>query len=133
MLEAAYAELNGGYVAIEGGWPSQPMTALTGQASSTYEMQDVALGDLADWIEGDQAVTLVSLGDENSPQANPLYRDGLLVTHHVYYVVGVSLERGTVIIQNPWGWNKWDGVPLELTFAELQGAFIYAMTNPAGS
>jgi len=51
----------------------------------------------------------------------------------VYCVVGVSLERGTVIIQNPWGWKKWDGAPLELTFEELQGAFIYAMTNPAAS
>jgi len=132
LFEKAYAKLMGSYNRVgNGGYPNEPFKALTGEESQNYDRSDLTFDDVCSWMDGGDAVVVASLLDAEEAKRDPMYQDGRLVAFHDYYLAGVNKDRGTLLVQNPWGWNSWDGAPLEITFADFQRSFSYAVRNPS--
>ena len=107
VLEKALAVQFGDYGAIEGGWPSDGMTALTGRPSTVHGTDDLSIQQLATTLADGGAVGAASLTPrdaKNSPyhqlDTDPERR---LYPNHAYYVQSVDVEGGTVTLVNPWG------------------------------
>jgi uncharacterized protein YukE len=141
LVEKAYAQANGGYHDIEGGWGHAAMEAVTGVESQWFSPSSATIDTFADHFEAGNAITASSLGElaiwgENGeiiidiPDAsdrNPLFQDHTLCENHEYYVTGVDRANGSITVRNPWGWNEGE---VTLSFAEFQGAFRRASVNP---
>jgi len=103
LAEKAYAEANGlGYVssehpgvdsydALNSGYPSWALQAITGKAANNYSFSSSNL--VADWKAGDMIV-LTSDATPNSPY---------IVGDHAYAVVNYNPSNSTFALLNPWG------------------------------
>ncbi|WP_046471411.1 C2 family cysteine protease [Allosalinactinospora lopnorensis] len=101
ILEKAYAEREGSFGEIEGGWPKDAMETITGNSSERHDSEDVSEAQLNEWLTGGTAVTITTTGDkegdfyEREPHENGLARN------HAYIVTNVS--NGRVRLYNTWG------------------------------
>ena len=107
LAEKAYAEANGlGYVtsqhagvdsydALNSGYPSWALQAITGKAASNYNFSSSNLA--AAWKAGDMIV-LSSDATPNSPY---------IVGDHAYAVINYNASNSTFAVLNPWGtWSN---------------------------
>jgi uncharacterized protein YukE len=141
LVEKAYAQANGGYHDIEGGWGHTAMEAITGVESQWFSPSSATLDTFADHFEAGHAITASSLmelaiGREDDDffvdlpdpsDWNPLFMDDDLYENHEYYVTDVDRASGSITVRNPWGWHRGE---VTLSFAEFQGAFRRASVNP---
>ena len=154
LIEKAYAKAAGGYDAIgNGGSPAAALAAITGiPVRPTYDccrpVDRFDLDELASALEAGQPIVASSIDTSSLEDADDATRalfqrdgwakyvignafhEGQLVTNHAYSVVAADPVRGTVTVQNPWGWED-EG--LTLTLEEFQNAFwVYdtALTPP---
>ncbi|GAB3475989.1 hypothetical protein GCM10027440_08300 [Nocardiopsis coralliicola] len=105
ILEKAYAEREGSFGEIEGGWPKDAMHTVTGEDSKSYGPDDVDQQDLAGWLDGNKtAVTITTPpeGDDNGPLYDKDPNAGGLANNHAYIVQGMDSD-GNVTLYNPWG------------------------------
>lgn len=136
LIEQAYAQLYGGYEQIgQGGFPGTALEALTGKESTTVQASDLTMDQLAKYDQENYAITIASLPNGSE---NDLYRDGVLVSGHAYYISSVDVANGTVTIRNPWAWpdsssesgaNR-NTLEMTMTFEEFQRNFNYMSVNP---
>mgnify|MGYP006289000415 CR=1 FL=1 len=140
LVEKAYAQQQGGYGDLEGGWGHTAMSAMTGVESEWHAPSSISLGDLAGHFDQGHAITVSSLADlrvevggeavwdiPDASDVHPLFQSDVLFEHHEYYVTGVSPETGTVSIRNPWGWHQPE---IDLSFEDFQSAFRRVSINP---
>ncbi|MFC4560692.1 C2 family cysteine protease [Nocardiopsis mangrovi] len=99
ILEKAYAEREGSFGEIEGGWPKDGMETITGNDSEDRPASDVDERQLTEWLSNGTAVTITTTGDKEGD----LYDNDVLVRNHAYVVTGV--RDGVVQLYNPWGRN----------------------------
>jgi hypothetical protein len=104
LAEKAYAEANGAglvttgnlnsnsYAALDNGWPSWALTAITGQTASDYAL------DPAGAVTAYQAGDLVVLATGSNP-ASPY-----IVPHHAYALIAYNSSWNLPFeVYNPWG------------------------------
>jgi uncharacterized protein YukE len=140
LVEKAYAQQQGSYDQIEGGWGAEAMGALTGVASEQVSPDAIDIADLAGYVENGYGITASSLADYRIPwdgetvwdipdltDSAPLFVDGVLAENHECHVVGADVDGGTVTLRNPWGWAYGETV---LTFDEFQRVFRRVSLNP---
>ena len=133
LVEKAYAQHQGSYNNLHGGWSHVAMEELVGIDSERFSPSSIELDDLANRFDKGHVITVASLPDvgfriggimildiPDSSDRNPLYQDGTLVSSHEYYVTSVDRHAETVAIRNPWGW-EFDEVTV--SFAEFQESF----------
>jgi hypothetical protein len=109
IYEKAYAQLNGGYHNIDGGYGSTGMSDLTGKKSTKVSPDFAPLSIVADQLSGGHPVTVGT----NSHSTGMLWwkkndeyvDDNKLVTSHEYAVVSVNASANppTITLRNPWG------------------------------
>lgn len=108
VYEKAMAQLEGGdYGDIWGGWPEHGMETLTGKDATSVKTNPffpwAPRGDaeyIAERLENGEAVTVTTgKQDKGSP----------IVGNHAYVVTGVTKD-GHIIVYNPWGYNKSEGL-----------------------
>lgn len=127
ILEKAYAKWQGGYHKIEGGWPKNALSALTGKKSTQYfPASKIDMDTLASEFDHHQAITVTTTGGNDR---TGLYKNGTLVHGHAYYVVGVDKKAGTVTIQNPWGTSY---PPITMSYQQFAKNLQTVETNPLG-
>lgn len=140
LVEKAYAQQNGGYGRIEGGWGDVAMGALTGTPGERLPTGTLDLATLASYNDNGYAMTASSQADylighdgdvvwdiPDVTDTDPLFVDGSVVINHEYYVTGVDVAGGTVTLRNPWGWRHGETV---LSFNEFRRAFRRVSVNP---
>lgn len=136
LIEKAYAQLYGGYEEIgKGGLLTTALEALSGKESTAMRLSDLSIEQLAQYDQADYAITIES---HRNGLTHELYRDGVLVTKHGYYVSDVNPENGTVTIRNPWGWpdspsesgTNPDTLEITMTFEDFQSNFKSMVVNP---
>lgn len=110
LVEKAYAKLKGSYGMIDGGLPEKALEELTGRTPRVHDAAGVSIRELAAWsARGDAVVvdTPFSLLELWWPSASvwrtPKYRSQNFVSNHCYWVHRVDVERGLVVLANPWG------------------------------
>jgi hypothetical protein len=138
ILEKAYATYRGGYGLSVGGWPANAMETLTGVSSTSQDPHKVSLEHLRDRLKTGHAVAATTLIDlrvdatdlPDRTDSNPLFQSGRLAPSHVYTVVGVDVENGTVTLRNPWGDALGRSAEVVLSYAEFQEAFAEIAWNP---
>ena len=128
VMEKALALHWGDYAAIEGDSPGLGLEVVTGQSSSSSDLDDApSVTELDSLLDGGGAVTLASFGEgDDLPDTYGSASDGGLVTGHAYYVKSVDAKKGTVTVVNPWGSSY---APITLTYAEFQDSFSTIYTN----
>ncbi|MCM0639724.1 C2 family cysteine protease [Cellulomonas wangsupingiae] len=106
VLEKALALEYGDYEQIEGGWPSDGMTALTGRESTSHGTGDLSIQQLASTLSDGGAIGVASLEPEDAKKSTYYQQDAganRLFANHAYYVQSVDVKGGTVTLVNPWG------------------------------
>lgn len=122
IYEKAFAQLNGGYANIEGGWGDDGMSAVTGHHTERHGDEDYSTRDLGRLVTSGHAVTVGSdthhsgflwhHSDEYFPS------DPSVVTAHEYVVDHVEPD-GDVVLRNPWG----PGAPVDDTITISEDEF----------
>ncbi len=127
LIERAYAKWKGGYDQINGGWPADALSALTGMDSSTYPASDVGINELYDSFQRGDAVTATSWTDPDITDTLPEYQNGTICQSHAYTITNVDPVNNTVTLVNPW--ND-DCQPIILKYEDYQRLFNATITNP---
>ncbi|MGC4121343.1 MAG: C2 family cysteine protease [Myxococcales bacterium] len=106
LLEKAYASWKGGYEKIgNGGYPTEVMTAITGNSSSYYATKSNTKDQLFELIqlgsEMKTPMTALTYGED----MKDMYNGTGVYAWHNYSVLGASVENGVKYVQlrNPWG------------------------------
>lgn len=135
IVEKAYAKQDGGYDKVgRGGFTANVLPMITGQRSIGHDPQEMSLHELAESFKNGSAITVEThqawpwyLAQIDSVGGNGLFKKGVLVPSHGYYVVGVDEANGTVTVKNPWGWAN---EPTQaIPYSELQKASQNIVTN----
>lgn len=119
IYEKAYAQYNGGYSSIEGGYGDHALKDLTGEHAAKHDDDDYSAADLQGLLASGHAITAGSESHHSGflwhheDETFPDHHD--LVTSHEYVVV--SAGDGKVTLRNPWGSNQ-EGIPDEVTLSE---------------
>ena len=112
ILEKAWAKINSGYSLTISGWPSDPLSALTGFSTEKITHKDIPIDEL--W-------KIIYYSDTNNQiMCTSTKNDGTveklgLVTNHAYTLIGAKdyTYEGKNIrlirIRNPWGYKEWSG------------------------
>jgi hypothetical protein len=139
VIERAYAQWKGGYENINGGYPSDALSTLTGTDSTYSPASDVDMDALYEAYQRGDAIVATSLPDYqevvdgvviDNPDISdtmPEYQNGTLVNDHAYTIVNVDPVKNTVTLVNPW--ND-DCQPIELKYEDYQRLFAGTTTNP---
>jgi hypothetical protein len=107
VIEKAYAQLEGGYSAIaNGGWPTQAMAALTGEA--TWSLDPTAGGGitLAQMMAYANNNDLITLDTKATSDLLPYGLD----ENHAYAFAGFA--GSSIKLQNPWGYDNPAPIPI---------------------
>ncbi|PSK95922.1 calpain family cysteine protease [Murinocardiopsis flavida] len=124
ILEKAYAEKEGSFGEIEGGFPSDAMETITGHDSEEHDPGDVSESQINEWATGDPK-TAVSVTTKPEDDADgERYKDDTLVPGHAYIVKGA--KDGRVTLYNPWGHE------VSVTMDEFQSHLQSVDTNSLG-
>ena len=116
-MEKAYAQFHGDYNDIaSGGWPEDAMEQLTGKKSQKFSASSVTLEQFADWDKKGYAITMASKSSVSNKD---------VVGGHAYYYKGVDLDKKTISLGNPWGYNH-----ATLSLEEFQKNYSYVAINP---
>jgi len=130
VLEKALALQYGDYEDIEGGWPGDGMTLLTGRPSESHDSDDLEISALADVLADGGAIGLSSLTKDDAKKS-PYYQsdkgDERLYANHAYYVQSVDVSKGTVTLVNPWGIAGHP--PITMDYDDYVSAFRQVDTN----
>jgi uncharacterized protein YukE len=130
LVEKAYAKMNGGYEDIEGGWGEEAMEAIAGCEADKVSPSSLDLGELEKHLADGHGITAGTLASPEGKKGvidKAPFKDGRLVTNHVYYITGVDKTAGTVTVRNPWGWTHGEST---LTYAEFQESFGGVSVSP---
>ncbi|OFW03938.1 MAG: hypothetical protein A3H96_15965 [Acidobacteria bacterium RIFCSPLOWO2_02_FULL_67_36] len=138
LIEKAYAQNQGGYSDIEGGFAGDAVELLTGKPADHYSGGQKDL--TAEWLAAQQqkgaTITLGSLPKSKAAK-NPLYSSSRpenqrLFAGHAYVVSAVDPKTGMVTIQNPWGWDQFS---MTISWKDFQSAFedVYVNDIPKDS
>ncbi|MGN8246995.1 C2 family cysteine protease [Cellulomonas soli] len=130
VLEKALALQYGDYEDIEGGWPKDGLTLLTGRASQSHDVDELGISELAQVLDDGGAVGLSSLttGDaKTSPYYQSDKGDDRLHANHAYYLQSVDVSNGTVTVVNPWGIAGYP--PITMAYDDFVRAFRQVDTN----
>lgn len=112
LYEKAFAQLNGGYGNIEGGYGSTGMADITGQQTGKQTWGGVEFWDGAPSLTGIQArlkqgdaVTVGSTDDKFLWWGGNTLDNNQIVADHEYYVKSVNTNHQppTITLVNPWG------------------------------
>ena len=119
LLEKAYAQYQGSYQDIHGGYVEKAMGLLTGEDGDVYKMKSYSAKEIEEMItealEDKRMVAADTKGNDDSQQTK--LKDGQRVVHgHSYAVMGVS--GGKIKLRNPWGYYH-----LEIDFDTLKEYF----------
>jgi hypothetical protein len=112
ILEKAWAKINGGYLNIVGGYPSEVLTTLTGFPSQIIYKYMISenqnLKDIKSSISDKNVICACTDHDQSMNQKG-------LVARHAYSVLDVKerIIKGKIIclirLRNPWGYQCWNG------------------------
>jgi hypothetical protein len=134
LIEKAYAQREGSYALVTGGFGGMGLEAISGERSQLHDTGRLTFEDLASTFERQAGIVAHSLpprlGHKREGDGgldHPLYKNGTIVASHAYYVAGIDRDSGTVSIRNPWGWDRGE---IKLTFEEFQSAFSSVAVNP---
>lgn len=128
IVEKAYAQYKGTYGDIEGGWPHDAMTEITGQPSHSQSSGDVhSAGDVQHLLDQGQSVCANTKGDSDKEFISS---DPKIVAGHSYMVVGT--HDGKVVLRNPWGDGASAPTTVEITVDQFHQYFDSLDSNPAG-
>jgi hypothetical protein len=112
LLEKVWAKINGGYANIISGWPSDPLSALTGFAVEKIfhkSQNPIALWETIKLSDKNDYIMCTSTKNDKN-----IEKYGLIV-NHAYTLVGAKEKNynGETIrlvnIRNPWGRVEWNG------------------------
>lgn len=99
IYEKAFAQFDGGYGKIEGGWGDVSMSAVTGKTAVRSDTQAQSLTDISNKLHSGYALTAGSDSGSNDDRTD----DNQIVLGHEYMVESVNLKAGTITLMNPWG------------------------------
>lgn len=137
LIEKAYGQHISGTNNIEriyggldnGGLPSDALATLSGSKSTAKSPAAYSLQELAEMHQKGYALTLSSLPDDGAFTSDK-YRNDTLVRSHAYWIDSIDVDRGVVVVQNPWGY---DGrYRIEIPFNELDDNFRQITVNSLG-
>ena len=130
IIEKAFASWKGSYGSLDGGIPSDALTALTGRTTETEFMKGADAQNLGD--------TMKAKSESGAPmvaasKAELLLKEGGIVPGHAHTILDVSEQDGTtwVTLRDPFamyepeGNGAKDGI-FKLTIEEFQQRFQYA-------
>jgi hypothetical protein len=114
LYEKAYAQLNGGYGPIEGGFGDTALSAITGQPATREDLNPTwpwqsspSLSDISSKLNSGYAITTGSSDGEDWPWSSEPHRldSGWVVPSHEYMVqsVDTSAHPPTIMLLSPWG------------------------------
>jgi len=115
ILEKAWAKINGGYLNIIGGIPSEPLTALTGFSVRTVKTDEISIEKLWKIINKSDKQDFVMCCNSRVLDPNDKTYSESIVTQHAYTLISAKQVeyKGEKIrlfkIRNPWGNKEWDG------------------------
>lgn len=123
LMEKAYAQYRGSYPEIEGGFPEEAVSLITGKAGQRFDSAP-SIQELNTRLQKGEILTAASLskGDAQKISSWPEW----MISSHAYSISSVDVERGTITLRNPWGQNH----PHEMTLAEYNTYFQYTGANP---
>jgi len=130
IIEKAFASWKGGYGTLDGGIPSDALTALTGQSSETVFMKGADSGELSSSMQEAASAQRPMVA---ASRADLSLKKGGIVPGHGHTILNVNEEGGTTYITlrdpfamyEPSGNDAQDGV-FKLTLEEFQHRFQYA-------
>lgn len=110
LLEKAWAKVNGGYANIVSGWPCDPLSALTGFASSKLIHSTFSTTSETLWNTLIQAEKNDNLMCTSTKNDTSIITSGL-IANHAYTLIGAKEfnDIKLVHIRNPWGYKEWNG------------------------
>ncbi|TMC09368.1 MAG: hypothetical protein E6J41_10895 [Chloroflexi bacterium] len=138
IYEKAYAQLQGGYGPIEGGFGDTAMSAITGQPATREDLNPSlpwehgpSLNDISSKLGSGYAITTGSQDGKDWPWSSEPHRldGGWVVPSHEYMVqsVDTNAHPPTITLLNPWGQSgagppdpKGNGAPETVTLTEDQ-------------
>ncbi len=107
LLEKAYAQQQGGYGNIEGGFAGAAMEVLTGDSHTPHVLNNMSEDDIATQIElaitNGTPITAASRRHEDGSNKQILSDDLDIVSGHAYVIDGFDRETGMISLYNPWG------------------------------
>ncbi len=122
LIEKAYAQMNGGYAAVDGGQADEALASITGRRPTVFSPNLVDIHDLADMkAKGNAIVVDTHHYDTVTGAVVAIVNDSPVVSGHSYYVTKVDEAAGTVSVRNPWGWDR-----KEITMTKNQFDQIFA-------
>ncbi|MBN2084165.1 MAG: hypothetical protein JW748_03005 [Anaerolineales bacterium] len=139
IIERAYAEWKGGYDAIDGGYISQALSALTGMDSTVFVPTELDINELYSAFQRGDAIAAASLRDYkvlvdgkwiDNPDISdtmPEYQKGIIVNDHAYAITNVDPITNSITLVNPWNDNF---QPIVLDYDDYQRLFALTITNP---
>jgi hypothetical protein len=139
LYEKAYAQLNGGYSALDPPFGSDgnvAMSAITGQPSQTENLNPwfgsgPSLNDLQSKLDSGQAITACT---DYGWWGQDREDGGQLVSAHVYMVqsIDTSANPPTITVVNPWGNNAGAPQSVQLTESQFHQYFTDVCETPVG-
>ena len=123
---AAYASLN------RGGSPANVLEAISGATSTTKSPEDYSIKELAEMNGKQYAITLSSLSKDGK-KTTDLYKNGVLVRNHAYWVESVDARSNTITLRNPWGYSDSPGSKIVVPYREVKDNFRDITVNPLGN
>lgn len=138
ILEKAYAQMEGSYNHVIGGWPHHAMESLTGLRSKALTPKRVSFEEVAKYYEDGYAMSVYTVNDLRfsgidvpDRTKHPRFKKngGDLIAGHAYWVSGISREEKLIKIRNPWGWHTGEDLLNEADFqATMRGLSINPIT-----
>lgn len=113
LLEKAWAKVNGGYLNIISGWPSDVFRAFTGFACEQLIHRDNKndrLWGIIHTVDENYGVICSSTKNDDS-----VIKKGLIKNHTYTIIDTVEVEDDAgkrirlVLVRNPWGYKEWNG------------------------
>jgi len=123
ILEKAYAEKEGSFGEIEGGWPGDAMETITGDDSGDVPSMLQTEEFLSGMLENGNAIGVTTPGDKKDSYYE-LESGDSLVGNHAYVVK--EIKDGKVTLYNPWGQQH-----ATLTMDEFREKLNKVQTNKA--
>lgn len=132
IVEKGYAQANGGYDKIgHGGYPSDAMSAITGQPSTIASSDKVSFEQFDKMVKDGYAVVPATRpAPKNRDDWPPKFKDDTLVFSHAYWVESVDSKAKTVTVRNPWGWQSAGESGVTLSYEDFQKHFPDIYSNP---
>ena len=115
LIEKAWAKFKGSYGSAEGGYANAALEAITGQASSEYDVDDydeLALASIFTNLLSDGWALVAG-------SVHPFFSGGKkeakaagVIAYHEYTIIGFDANAKTLELRNPWGFAHITGFSL---------------------